>query len=107
MLRIFEGLKKLNLNNGFSDPSFIRETLGYELFEQMNLPTPRRAFADVWVNNTRLGLYTIVEQIDKTSLLRNFANPEGNLYKPETRAAALNWTEEYLDKEIAVHRIWD
>jgi spore coat protein CotH len=94
----FRGIRKLSLNNGFSDPSFIRETIGYELFEQMNLPTPRRAFADVWVNNHHLGLYTIVEQVDKTFLRRNFANPEGNLYKPEQRPAALDWTKEDFDK---------
>jgi hypothetical protein len=47
----FQGIKKLALNNGFSDPTFIRETISYELFEQMGLPTPRRAFADVWVND--------------------------------------------------------
>jgi spore coat protein CotH len=95
----FRGIKKLSLNNGFSDPSFIRETIGYELFEQMNLPTPRRAFADVWVNNHHLGLYTIVEQVDKTFLRRHFTNPEGNLYKPEQRPAALNWTKEDFDKQ--------
>ncbi|MBN2592989.1 MAG: CotH kinase family protein [Sedimentisphaerales bacterium] len=94
----FRGIKKLNLNNGFSDPSFIRETIGYELFEQMNLPTPRRAFADVWVNSHHLGLYTIVEQVDKTFLRRNFTNFEGNLYKPEQGPAALNWTKEDFDK---------
>jgi spore coat protein CotH len=96
----FRGVKKLSLNNGFSDPTFIRETIGYELFEQMGLPTPRRAFADVWVNDIHLGLYTIVEQVDKTFLRRNFANPEGNLYKPETRAAALNWTKDDLGEEF-------
>jgi spore coat protein CotH len=95
----FQGIKKLNLNNGFSDPSFIRETIGYELFEQMDLPTPRRAFADVWVNNHHLGLYTIVEQVDKTFLRRHFTNPEGNLYKPEQRPAALDWTKEDFDKQ--------
>lgn len=96
----FRGIKKLSLNNGFSDPTFIRETIGYELFEQMDLPTPRRAFADVWVNDIHLGLYTIVEQVDKTFLRGNFTNPEGNLYKPETRAAALNWTKDDLGEEI-------
>jgi spore coat protein CotH len=95
----FRGIKKLNLNNGFSDPSFIRETIGYELFEQMDLPTPRRAFADVWVNNHHLGLYTIVEQVDKIFLRRHFTNPEGNLYKPEQRPAALDWTKEDFDKQ--------
>jgi hypothetical protein len=95
----FRGIKKLNLNNGFSDPSFIRETIGYELFEQMDLPTPRHAFADVWVNNTHLGLYTIVEQVDKAFLRRNFANHQGNLYKPEMPAAFLNWTKDDLGKQ--------
>jgi spore coat protein CotH len=97
----FRGIKKLNLNNGFSDPTLIRETIAYELFEQMDLPTPRRAFADVWVNDIHLGLYTIVEQVDKAFLRRNFANPEGNLYKPEMPAAFLNWTKSDLDKQGA------
>jgi spore coat protein CotH len=95
----FRGIRKLCLNNGVSDPSFIREVLGYELFEQMDLPTPRRGFADIWVNDIHLGLYTIVEAVDKPFLRRNFGNAEGNLYKPETPAAALNWTKDDLDKQ--------
>lgn len=91
--RTFYGLKKINLNNGFSDPTMIREVLGYELFEQMDIPTPRTAFVDLWVNDTHLGVYTMVEQIDQTFLENNFPDATGNLYKPETRAAALNWTE--------------
>ena len=93
-VRNFHGIKKLNLNNGFSDPTFIREVLGYELFEQVGLPTPRTAYADVWVNDTHLGLYTIVEQIDKTFLEDHFDYSNGNLYKPEMPAAYLTWTEE-------------
>jgi spore coat protein CotH len=91
------GVKKLNFNNGFSDPSFIREVLAYELFEQMDIPTPRTSFVDLWVNDTHLGLYTMVEQIDKTFLENNFADSTGNLYKPEMPAAYLNWTVEDLD----------
>ena len=33
--RSFRGLKKINLNNGWSDPTLIRECLAYEIFEQM------------------------------------------------------------------------
>jgi len=95
----FRGFKKLNLNNGFWDPTLIRETIAYELFEQMDIPTPQTAFADVWVNDTHLGLYTMVEQIDKTFLRRHFANPDGNLYKPEERPAALDWTKDDLDEQ--------
>jgi len=31
--RTFRGLKKLNFNNGFKDPTLIRERLAYELFD--------------------------------------------------------------------------
>ena len=96
--RTFRGLKKLNFNNGFSDPTLIRECLAYELFEQMGIPTPRTAFVDLWVNDTHLGVYTMVEQIDQTFLSRHFTRSEGNLYKPEMTAAYLNWTEEDLEE---------
>jgi spore coat protein CotH len=95
----FYGLKKVNLNNGFSDPTLIREVLSYDLFEQMDIPTPRTSFVDLWVNDTHLGVYTMVEQIDTTFLSNNFANATGNLYKPEMPAAYLNWTEEDLPED--------
>ncbi len=91
--RNLDGVKKLNFNNGFSDPTLIREVLGYETFEEMGIPSPRASFVDLWVNDTHLGLYTMVEQIDTTFLSDNFDNSSGNLYKPEMPAAYLNWTE--------------
>jgi spore coat protein CotH len=97
--RTLYGLKKVNLNNGFSDPTLIREVLSYELFEQMDIPTPRASFVDLWVNDTHLGVYTMVEQIDTTFLSNNFADATGNLYKPEMPAAYLNWTEEDLSED--------
>ncbi len=97
--RTLYGLKKANFNNGFSDPTLIREVLSYELFEQMGMPTPRTSFVDIWVNDTHLGLYTMVEQVDKTFLTNHFADANGNLYKPETQASALNWTAEDLSEE--------
>jgi spore coat protein CotH len=92
------GVKKLCFNNGFSDPTLIREVLAYELYDQMGIPTPRASFVDLWVNDTHLGLYTMVEAIDKTFISNNFSDNTGNLYKPEMPAAYLNWTQE--DYEI-------
>jgi spore coat protein CotH len=91
--RSLNGVKKLNFNNGFSDPTFIRERLSYELFEQMGLPTPRSAFVDVWINDIHLGLYDMVEQVDQAFLGRYFPSATGNLYKPEMPASYLKWTE--------------
>jgi spore coat protein CotH len=99
--RTFYGLKKINLNNGFSDPTLIRETLGYELFEQMGLPTPRTTFVDVWINDLHVGLYTMIEQVDKTFLSNHFDDAGGNLYKPEIPAGLLNWTEADLGEQPA------
>ena len=99
--RTFRGLKKLNFNNGFSDPTLIRETLAYELFDQMGIPTPRTSFVDLWINDTHLGVYTQVEQIDKAFLARHFTRNDGNLYKPEMLSAPLNWTEEDVQKQLA------
>lgn len=98
--RNLDGVKKLNFNNGWSDPTFIREILSYELFEQMGIPTPRTSFVDLWINDTHLGLYTMVEQIDRTFLSNHFDDGNGNLYKPEMPAAYLNWTEADVDTEL-------
>jgi spore coat protein CotH len=99
--RTFRGLKKLNFNNGWSDPTLIRERLAYELFEQMGIPTPRTSHVDLWVNDTHLGVYTMVEQIDKTFLGQHFPKGDGNLYKPEMMVAPLNWTEAELERQHA------
>jgi len=100
--RNFRGLKKLNFNNGFSDPTLIRECLAYELFEQIGISTPRASFVDLWINDTHLGVYTQVEQIDTTFLRRQFPNnANGNLYKPEMPAAFLNWTQKDLEEQQA------
>ena len=97
--RTFRGLKKLNFNNGFRDPTLIRERLATELFEQMGMPSPRMSHVDLWVNDTHLGLYTQVEQVDKTFLSRHFEDEDGNLYKPLLPSAYLDWTEEDLLKQ--------
>ena len=97
--RNLNGVKKLNFNNGFSDPTLIREALSYDLFAQMGVPTPDFSFVDLWVNDTHLGVYTMVEQIDKTFLSDRFANSNGNLYKPESPGGHLSWTAEDLSSQ--------
>ncbi|MDY6912209.1 MAG: CotH kinase family protein [Chloroflexota bacterium] len=97
--RTFRGLKKLNLNNGFNDPTLIREHIAYEVYNLMDIPTPRTSFVDLWVNDMHMGLYTQVEQVDKTFLERHFSDPNGNLYKPEMPAGYLKWTEADMEQQ--------
>ena len=50
------GVKKLNFNNGFKDPSLIREHLGYRLARELGLPAPRTAFVDLTIAGIHMGL---------------------------------------------------
>lgn len=85
----FSGMKKLNLNAGAMDPSKLREVLAYSLFRKAGVPAPRTALAaitlDVPGKHTKefLGLYTLVEQVDRTFLKARFKNGKGLLLKPE------------------------
>jgi spore coat protein CotH len=98
--RNLDGVKKLVFNNGFSDPTFMREILAYEIFARMGIPSPRASFVDLWMNDTHLGLYTMVEAIDKTFIKNHFSDNNGNLYKPEMPAAYLDWTETDYEKQL-------
>lgn len=77
----FMGIKKLNLNNGYKDPSFLREKLFLD-FAAPYIPSIRCVFVRVFVNDVYLGLYTAVEQVDKTFIQDRWGGGEdGNLYK--------------------------
>ncbi len=82
-----DGLSKLNLNNNFSDRTQVRETLAYEFFRRMGIPTPRTALAKVTLKlegtEKVLGLYTLAEQLDTNFLKDHFGTREGMLLKPE------------------------
>jgi len=99
--RNFYGVKKVFLNNGWSDPTLVREVVGYEIFAEMGIPTPRASLVDVWVNDTHLGVYTMVEMVDRAFIARHFDDASGYLYKPELVGARLNWTEDDADKEFS------
>jgi spore coat protein CotH len=75
------GLEELILNCNFGDPSYIREALAYSFFEKAGLPAGKFGFAEVFINSEYIGLYTIVENVDKQYLERNFLNSDGDFFK--------------------------
>jgi spore coat protein CotH len=76
------GLDKLNLNNGFSDPTCVREKCCYELSEALGLPTVRTNYVALYINGDYWGLYTLVEQVDQEFIESRFGtDEEGNLWK--------------------------
>ena len=77
----FVGLKKLNLNNGFKDPTMMRAKLFLD-FAGAFVPSIRAVHTRLYVNGTYWGLYTAVEQVDKTFAQSRFGDDEdGNLFK--------------------------
>ncbi|PWV90982.1 CotH protein [Paenibacillus cellulosilyticus] len=76
-----QGISKINLNNDYSDPTYMREFLTYELAKSMGLPTPEVSYVNVYVNGELKGLYLAVEQVGESYLERNFGNSYGALYK--------------------------
>ncbi|MFZ4451356.1 CotH kinase family protein [Salibacterium aidingense] len=91
------GLNKINLNNNYQDPTYMREYLTYEIMEETGLPVPNVSFVRVYINGEYWGLYTAVEQIDESFLERNFANNYGALYKPDGEGSDLLWQGEEID----------
>lgn len=70
------GLKKLTLNNMVQDPSYITETISYELFRAMGVPAPRTGYAVVKVNGADYGLHLNVETPDKLMFSKWFPGEE-------------------------------
>ncbi len=81
-------LLKLNLSNGISDPTFMRETIAYSIARRY-LPAPRTGFANLYVNGELIGFYVLAEQIDTQFLLRHFGDHTFNLYKATNTGATL------------------
>jgi spore coat protein H len=85
----FHDQKKINLNAGAMDPTKGHEALSYAVFRAAGVPAPRTAFAKVTLtipgkyDKELLGLYTVVEQVDKPFLKEHFKNSKGLLMKPE------------------------
>jgi len=79
----FYGLKKVNLNNSFKDPTMLREKLFYDHVNQ-RIPAGRANFVRLEINGEYWGLYVQVEQVDKTFFQRHIGGSEdGNLFKGE------------------------
>lgn len=101
----FHGLQQLNLHNNVMDPTGVRQALSYPVFAEAGVPSPRTAFAEVTLtidgecDRERLGLYTVVEEIDKAFLKRHFQSSKGMLLKPEGTQGLEYKGEDWADYE--------
>ena len=85
----YNSVETLNLNAGGLDPSKLRDVFSYWLFREAGVPAPRTTFADMTLTipgqyeKEHLGIYTIVEQVNKSFLKDRFGSKKGLLMKPE------------------------
>jgi spore coat protein CotH len=86
----YDGIKKFNLNNGFKDPSMLREKLALDFMNAHHVTAPRCNYARVYLNNVYWGLYTIVEEINSKFLKQHYPDDNGNLFKGDP-SGDLKW----------------
>jgi hypothetical protein len=77
----YRGLKKLMFNNSVQDSTYLAELLATQLFRDAGLPAARVTHARVRLNGRDLGLYVIIEAMNKDFLQRQFGSGKGNLYE--------------------------
>lgn len=89
------GLDELCLNSGYSDPSYMREYLHYELLREMGMEVAETAFCNVYINGEPSGFYLAVESLDNTFLKDSFGEnyQSGNFYKMD-EGATLSYKED-------------
>ncbi len=90
----YQGYKKINLHNGFGDPTMQREHIAYRLLREMGVMASRTSYTELYINNEYWGLYLIVEQIDKSFLRDHFSSDKGLLLK---NMKAFNMSEEIVN----------
>jgi spore coat protein H len=76
----FHGMKALSLNNEVADCSYLKEPIGYRIFNDLGIDAPRTGFANVSVDGQPYGLYVLIETPDVQFTERVFNTRVGNLY---------------------------
>src|SRR5436190_16697701 len=86
----YDGLKTINLNNDFNDSTLMREKIFLDFCLAAGIPAPRCTYANLYLNDTLWGFYTMVEQVNKTFLENRYFNDAGNLFKGDPHGT-LQW----------------
>lgn len=84
-----DGIDKIKLSNVIQDPSFIRETLSYEIGRKY-MPASQANFANVYINDTLWGLYTNVEAVNKDFIANHFNTNDNAFFKGNPAKVDLN-----------------
>jgi hypothetical protein len=78
----FQGYKKIILNNGFKDPSFVREALTWDICRQF-VVAPKSNWVLLVINGESWGIYMNCQHLGDEMLAAWFDEEDGNRYKAE------------------------
>lgn len=76
----YQGYTDIKLQNGYQDPSMIREVLSYAILEQY-MDCPKANFANVYINGTLRGLYSSAESINDKFNGDHYYSSDGSFFK--------------------------
>ena len=91
----FLGLKSVVLANAVQDPSMLRYRLAFTFFARMGVPVSRAVHAKLYVNGNYMGLYQLVEAVDKVMLPRVFDDPQSNAKEDDGYLYEYVWRDAY------------
>lgn len=93
----FMGMKLLAFNNGYADPTMMRDSVAYRLMKEVDMPAPELSYVDLWVGGKHLGVYQMIEPIDGEFVEKYFPGDKENDYKGDLYKAeignSLEWKQ--------------
>ena len=66
----FHGCDKISFNNFYFDKSMLKEYFALKLLNEMGLPAPQYGLAKVYINGKFYGVYSMIENMQKSILKR-------------------------------------
>ena len=102
--RPFKGMTGINILFGAAPRQILSEPLAFELFRLAGVPAPLTEHLRVWVDGRLSGYQLLIEQPNKTFLVRNQLDDKGNLYKADWRGQGLVGQHEKKTHPTKGHR---
>ena len=90
------GLKSIVLANAIEDPSMVAQRVGLGMFARMGMASPRVVHARVFVNSSYIGLYELIEPVDKTFLGRVFGQDANGKTENGGYLYEYHWKDNYF-----------
>jgi spore coat protein CotH len=101
------GMKSLVLANATQDPSMLAQRFGLGIFARMGMPASRVVHTRLFVNDEYVGLYELIEPIDKVFLARVFGRDANGTVENGGYLYEYRWKDgyewDYLGSDLRIY----